>query len=93
MIIFGMNHRRQASLPHRHPRHVTGEIEMPIRVMDSDYRKADFLLSPLSIVAQQIALAIAEERERCAKLAESYQKLSRDFSVARKIADEIRKAE
>jgi hypothetical protein len=67
---------------------------MPIlRIMDSDYRKADFLLSPLSTVAQQIALAIAEERERCARLAESYQKFPRNFSVAQKIADAIRKAE
>ena len=68
---------------------------MAIPIMDTDFHKADELLATTGIdyLRQQIAVVIATERERCAKVAQSFQRSHKDFSVALDIANAIRKAD
>ena len=67
---------------------------MAIPIMDIDFEKVDEMLATTGIdyLRRQIAVAIASERDRCAKVAESFQRSHKDFSVALDIATAIRKA-
>ncbi len=45
---------------------------MSVAIMDTDYAKAQRIISPVTHIGEQVALAIAAERERCALVAEHY---------------------
>lgn len=57
---------------------------MPVAIFDDDFRKA-YIAATFNPVTDGIARAIAEERERCANVAENFN------AAGKPIADEIRR--
>jgi hypothetical protein len=68
---------------------------MPISIFDTDYVAAQFLLNTTGDgLRDQIAEAIAAERERCAKIAEAIDSgRGNEKEIAKAIRDPSRKSE
>lgn len=67
---------------------------MPTTVYDSDHTRAEgMLIGPFAQLREVVALCIAMERERCAKLAESYMGATKETKrFGKEVADYIRKS-